>query len=566
MSFSDKNLSRSLRFSLILASLFIILAAVTAIAISTSGLPVFVNNGPPAINATNLNNIVDSVEAHGLNIIDYGADPTGTTDSSPAFNAAIAALPAEGGSIFVPHGTYIVDSTITLNKWFHIYGEGSGDTGSRIIVHNAGMGTLFNIVISEYNRGTVGSPQYTYALPCIENLMLDGNDYTVKAIVQGKDTAYDLTVKNIWFDSFASDVITINGNHDHRFESCTFEHNNGRCIVFAPTAGSTSANSAFITNCYFAYNKYGIDIGEMTGGCIISNNNFCSQGKFASLYGDGYDIRIDNNGASDGNTNGIQITSNYFNTPWYDSIRFNPTSCAIIGVIINGNSWSNCQANANCIRFQTSGAQAGTYIKNLNIVDNTAWKAYNFVYVDDNFPCRIGEGFTISNNNIWGQTPSSIGAALRINTGTQTANRMVHITDNFFYYFGTGIDLKDCYEATVTGNQFEAVTTPYSRLLNGSITGAYPHIVKDNIPDPGFDYYNGTTDASGQYTITAFKCHDQTYKPGLQVNLGPGGQQWNIASWTMDGANFRGVVIQVYDGAGAAVSAGVEISVKVVPN
>jgi hypothetical protein len=45
----------------------------------------------------------------------YGADPTGVNDSGPAFNSAIAALPASGGVIYVPAGTYKIATTITAN-------------------------------------------------------------------------------------------------------------------------------------------------------------------------------------------------------------------------------------------------------------------------------------------------------------------------------------------------------------------------------------------------------------------------------------------------------------------
>jgi hypothetical protein len=41
-----------------------------------------------------------------------GADPTGVTDSSAAFNAAVTALPATGGYLLVPRGTYKLGSTV----------------------------------------------------------------------------------------------------------------------------------------------------------------------------------------------------------------------------------------------------------------------------------------------------------------------------------------------------------------------------------------------------------------------------------------------------------------------
>src|SRR5579871_2385341 len=51
-----------------------------------------------------------------LSAVAYGADPTGTADSAPAINAAIAALPATGGVVFFPAGNYKVNSMITIGN------------------------------------------------------------------------------------------------------------------------------------------------------------------------------------------------------------------------------------------------------------------------------------------------------------------------------------------------------------------------------------------------------------------------------------------------------------------
>src|SRR5208282_6545250 len=40
------------------------------------------------------------------NILDYGADPTGTNDNSTALSAALSSLPSAGGTVYFPHGVY----------------------------------------------------------------------------------------------------------------------------------------------------------------------------------------------------------------------------------------------------------------------------------------------------------------------------------------------------------------------------------------------------------------------------------------------------------------------------
>ena len=55
-----------------------------------------------------------------VNVLDYGADPTGIATSSSAFNAAIAA----GNNIYIPQGTYSITSTLTVGAGKRIFGAG----------------------------------------------------------------------------------------------------------------------------------------------------------------------------------------------------------------------------------------------------------------------------------------------------------------------------------------------------------------------------------------------------------------------------------------------------------
>jgi hypothetical protein len=59
------------------------------------------------------------------NVVTWGADPSGATDSTAQIQAAADALPAAGGVLFFPPGSYTVSSTITLpNKSAKIMGSG----------------------------------------------------------------------------------------------------------------------------------------------------------------------------------------------------------------------------------------------------------------------------------------------------------------------------------------------------------------------------------------------------------------------------------------------------------
>ena len=54
------------------------------------------------------------------NVLDFGADPSGTADSVAAFTAALAA----SNLVYIPNGTYRVNSTITLTSGKVLFGEG----------------------------------------------------------------------------------------------------------------------------------------------------------------------------------------------------------------------------------------------------------------------------------------------------------------------------------------------------------------------------------------------------------------------------------------------------------
>jgi len=51
-----------------------------------------------------------------VNVLDYGADPTGVADSATAISNAIAALPVNGGTVFFAGGTYKIGSTINIGN------------------------------------------------------------------------------------------------------------------------------------------------------------------------------------------------------------------------------------------------------------------------------------------------------------------------------------------------------------------------------------------------------------------------------------------------------------------
>jgi hypothetical protein len=78
------------------------------------------------------------------NVLDFGANPANTTDCAPAFNAAFNALPATGGVIEIPPGSYLLMSPLVwANKPLLVRGAGKGVT--TLYFQHTGTGITISI-------------------------------------------------------------------------------------------------------------------------------------------------------------------------------------------------------------------------------------------------------------------------------------------------------------------------------------------------------------------------------------------------------------------------------------
>jgi len=68
-----------------------------------------------------------------LNVLDYGADPTGVSDSYAAIQAALDAATLSGSTgrgwvVYLPHGTYLISNTLTVANATVVTGDGRQQT------------------------------------------------------------------------------------------------------------------------------------------------------------------------------------------------------------------------------------------------------------------------------------------------------------------------------------------------------------------------------------------------------------------------------------------------------
>jgi hypothetical protein len=105
----------------------------------------------------------------GLNVVTYGADTTGVNDSTEAIQAALDAVPANGGQVYFPPGTYKVTSTLTAT-WNTIL-QGNG-WGTQIISHVTGD----TIVMSNPTTASGNYSTQEVQSGGLRDLMIDGTN------------------------------------------------------------------------------------------------------------------------------------------------------------------------------------------------------------------------------------------------------------------------------------------------------------------------------------------------------------------------------------------------------
>lgn len=109
-----------------------------------------------------------------VNVLWFGADRSGTTDSRAAIQAAIDAMPF-GAVVHFPEGDYRCNTSVLINKSVKLVGFGTGNEnnqtdGSRLFWGGAGAGTVVQI-----NNGLAGTAVHGWS---IENMTISGNSVT----------------------------------------------------------------------------------------------------------------------------------------------------------------------------------------------------------------------------------------------------------------------------------------------------------------------------------------------------------------------------------------------------
>jgi len=225
-----------------------------------------------------------------VNVLDFGADPTGATDSLSAFNAAIAyALDTTStyytvsNQIFIPRGTYLLNGTWTISAQVHIIGEGQGNFNSNAIVKLNFPANTPGIVFTQSPTTATNSILQNVTIASLGNT-------TYNKAAHGIDLKTRATIRDVVVTGFGGNGINVNtvggGANVNIFVFINvWSRNNGGHGIYT-VGGDSNAGTGTGISCS-NNGQYGICdesfLGNTWVGCHTENNGIQLNGNTISL-------------------------------------------------------------------------------------------------------------------------------------------------------------------------------------------------------------------------------------------------------------------------------------------
>lgn len=217
------------------------------------------------------------IENAVFDVTNYGADPTGVSDSASAIQSAINSAGAtEGNLVYLPPGTYKINSTLDIpysgvvlvgagSGTNHGVGTSQGTTATRLLWGGSAGGTMVKI----YSPAGASNQKQT---GCgLQKIMLDANGAGVglEIVSQNNGKYFDL-----WFTEFSTACVTMNVTtslgeakdpQQNIFDTiqCRQFLTTGACFVFDGDAISNTSMNLF----------QNIDLNIYNGNGFVFNNS-----------------------------------------------------------------------------------------------------------------------------------------------------------------------------------------------------------------------------------------------------------------------------------------------------
>ena len=415
--------------------------------------------GTGAVDRTTASKLQESVS-----VKDFGAVGDGVTDDTAAIQLALNAVPAVGGNVFIPAGTYKLTGTgltFLLKSKATIYGAGMGAT---ILDGSAVTGGTPNAIIVLGYASSAPSPAVLHDVTLqdlsikgsgsattgnivnyrgINNIMFERlevyNGYKEGIYCDGStDSFHGLTVKDCYFhDCYA---ILSNGVNTNTLGVRDIQITGNRFENMATGVYILGENINISGNFFYNISNIGIGVGESNytarrsiSTCVVSNNTFIGLGKsLVSLGGYAFTtcFGINGNGQSYAYSDATQDSGLIIaNNSFKDSYSDVGLSCLYL------------KGNVKAIGNYCSGLQTSTSASSIFITAAFGSDSASFVGVNGSL-VRIH-----LENNILEKKLSGSNFNYGI-FATSTNNAELHLKNNFIDAGTTGAQF------TSTGNGF----------------------------------------------------------------------------------------------------------------
>jgi hypothetical protein len=202
---------------------------------------------------------ISAAAANTYDVTRYGATGDGVTDDTAAIQAAAAAIPASGGTLYFPAGTYVVSPTRQMGIAARSNMRVAGVKGKSILKirdHNGDWGALF-----VQADGRVDVRNVTF-----EDLAFDANilNNPESKVVNGDAETYQTFI----YFTAAQNV---------RVRRCSFDPYAG---VWAVSLNGKTISDCSVTDCYFRFVMRDENPDYDNSGIYIDGTNYAISGNY----------------------------------------------------------------------------------------------------------------------------------------------------------------------------------------------------------------------------------------------------------------------------------------------
>jgi len=416
------------------------------------------------------------ISGSAANILDFGADPTGATDSAPAINLALAQLGAlaGGGELIIPSGTFLVNSQCRVPSNIRIRGQYNSIININPLNWTGGITKFYALFTTvnvtappEVGYWRIGTGTLTYFNIQIENLTINLNrDGAVLTPTQMLNSAFNA----VRFEDAQNCSVT-----NCRFiDSMTQANHNAYTMVvfFVRSQQCYVDGSAFErTSCLFA-----------------AESNYCGFTNSTSIYGNTSPVETI---AGEGH----YIANNNFGEYWETTscVGINSVQCVVeqnvftapmlMAVVLGHDQPSPPEPS----QYGVSVAADNSIVRHNNI---TGIAATNFgIYlqnatnsqIDSNTIVNLGKGALYTTDDKIAIRVSGAGAVDRFLNNTINNNTIDNATAGIRISDGDSITISDNSITDTKAAIYIAGSTGYEAVVsNNYISGAESALISAN--------------------------------------------------------------------------------------